>query len=697
MPDDIPLGSAITSSINSHLNLHSHSHYSSSPYGQNNSSSTKRRLPFEDDQTVLPPALSSYGIQCFNERSKSSTNRNKVTGKYELDFPEANKRDNTLRNKLAVHLTNNDSSLEISKSLTHLTNDRMTGITSATSATTAPEVKTPSEIRVKRTRRFGKSLGRARRISETNNHSSSPNVANNLVDNNDTPGDSSRISIRTDVQQQAPSIDRFSPKLNGHLLSREDEEDIMKRVEARRRELQEKELLLKREQEKVAQEILIRETELPALQSPFEDKKPREKDQPRVPLRDIPVNQVDSFRKPKLPKPVSPNLAPNQSPRVRASPIPTNQQNQIPSSNAVPESNVSSIQAGVSASSTIMASDRPQSSRNRRALVINGKQYEKFELLGKGGSSKVYRVKLLSNNCFYALKKVTLDNHEDINGFQGEIALLQKLRSCTRVVKLIDHAVTETSIYLIMEKGDLDLAEVLHNRARHGVAFDVDFVRYHVLEMFKCLREVHDAGVVHSDLKPANFLFVKGMLKLIDFGIANAVPDHTMNIYRENQIGTPNYMAPEAIGETSVRNLWRVGKPSDIWSIGCMLYQFIYGKPPFHGYSGSQKIIAITNPQVKIPFPTHGIGNVAVPHSAIELMQNCLHRNPDDRWTIEQCLKSDFLSPKVVSENFIREIVHQSVNYGYNSRISGDNMTSDSYDSLVNSVLKRLEDLRYCQ
>ena len=187
------------------------------------------------------------------------------------------------------------------------------------------------------------------------------------------------------------------------------------------------------------------------------------------------------------------------------------------------------------------------------------------------------------------------------------------------------------------------------------------------------------------------------MLKLIDFGIANAVPDHTMNIYRENQIGTPNYMAPEAIGETSVRNLWRVGKPSDIWSIGCMLYQFVYGKPPFHGYSGLQKIIAITNPQVKIPFPTHGIGNVAVPHSAIELMQNCLHRNPDDRWTIEQCLKSDFLLPKVVSENFIREIVHQSVNYGYNSRISGDNMTSDSYDSLVNLVLKRLEDLRYCQ
>ena len=80
------------------------------------------------------------------------------------------------------------------------------------------------------------------------------------------------------------------------------------------------------------------------------------------------------------------------------------------------------------------------------------------------------------------------------------------------------------------------------------------------------------------------------MLKIIDFGIANAVPDHTINVYRENQIGTPNYMAPEAICEsnyTSAR-IWKVGKPSDIWSIGCILYQFIYGKAPFAGYSGNQ-------------------------------------------------------------------------------------------------------------
>lgn len=74
-------------------------------------------------------------------------------------------------------------------------------------------------------------------------------------------------------------------------------------------------------------------------------------------------------------------------------------------------------------------------------------------------------------------------------------------------------------------------------------------------------------GVSHAhrragDLKPANFLFVRGTLKLIDFGIAKAIQsDETNHVYHEKQIGTLNYMSPEAISGTAPNKL-RCGRVS---------------------------------------------------------------------------------------------------------------------------------------
>ncbi|CAI5756177.1 unnamed protein product [Candida verbasci] len=365
------------------------------------------------------------------------------------------------------------------------------------------------------------------------------------------------------------------------------------------------------------------------LDSPFEYKE-------RTPLVELPINE---FRKPKLP-PKSP-LKPTSS------------------------------------------------SSSNRTIIINDKQYEKLGIIGRGGSSKVYQVRLLQNNKEYALKKVSLDQFEDVNGFKGEIDLLIKLRNSSRVVKLIDHAITDSSIYLIMEKGELDLAQVIQAKLNTNNELDLNFVKYHTIEMLNCIKAVHDAGIVHSDLKPANFLFVKGILKIIDFGIANAVPDHTVNVYRDSQIGTPNYMAPEAL--ITKGTTWKVGKPSDVWSCGCILYQLIYGKPPYASYNGQQRIMAIMNPQIKIQYPNQGLGGTKVPISAIELLKNCLARDPNDRFTIEQCLTSDFLNPKIVNESVIRGIVHRSVNYGYTQRANV--LPSEAYDQIVKDVLQQLDKL----
>lgn len=340
----------------------------------------------------------------------------------------------------------------------------------------------------------------------------------------------------------------------------------------------------------------------------------------------------------------------------------------------------------------------------KKIITVNSNHFEKLEILGRGGSSKVYRVRHVDSRKTFAIKKVDYDQFDEscIDGFKSEIEHLQKLKNHPRVINLEDHSIKDGSILLVMECGEVDLAHVLQNRLAGEPKLDVNFVRFNALEIFRCVEAVHQAGIVHSDLKPANFLFVKGFMKIIDFGIANAVPEHTANIYRESQIGTPNYMAPETLIEVGQANcpsnkdsanIWRVGKSSDVWSCGCIIYQMIYGKPPYASYSGQKRIQAIMNPNTKISFPEHGLGGVKVPPSAIILMQGCLDRLPGNRWSIEECLSSDFLRPKVVSRSYVRDLIYSAINFGMENKGSG--ILREEYDEMVETVIKQIEDLNF--
>jgi serine/threonine-protein kinase TTK/MPS1 len=157
---------------------------------------------------------------------------------------------------------------------------------------------------------------------------------------------------------------------------------------------------------------------------------------------------------------------------------------------------------------------------------------------------------------------------------------------------------------------------------------------------------VHEAKIVHCDLKPANFLLVQGNLKLIDFGISKAIMNDTTNIVRENQVGTVNYMSPEALQETSIsthdhRGRLKIGRPSDIWSLGCILYEMTFGKPPFAQFTTLiQRLHKILDPGYEIEFPQN------YPNSdLIGVIKGCLQRPPKERLTLSQLLNHSFLKP----------------------------------------------------
>jgi serine/threonine protein kinase len=116
-------------------------------------------------------------------------------------------------------------------------------------------------------------------------------------------------------------------------------------------------------------------------------------------------------------------------------------------------------------------------------------------------------------------------------------------------------------VSMVMEIGEVDLAKVLHQHQKsseqpkqHGAELSLNFIRLTWQQMLEAVQCIHDNRIVHGDLKPANFVFVKGQLKLIDFGIAKAISNDTTNIVRESQIGTVNYMAPEAIAPIMVED-----------------------------------------------------------------------------------------------------------------------------------------------
>lgn len=78
--------------------------------------------------------------------------------------------------------------------------------------------------------------------------------------------------------------------------------------------------------------------------------------------------------------------------------------------------------------------------------------------------------------------------------------------------------------------------------------------------MLEAVQAVHAQNVVHTDLKPANFILVKGRLKIIDFGIAKAIANDTVNIHRDQQVGTVSYMSPEAIQRMNNQTVLKVSR-----------------------------------------------------------------------------------------------------------------------------------------
>ncbi|XP_029130948.1 probable serine/threonine-protein kinase mps1 isoform X2 [Cajanus cajan] len=311
---------------------------------------------------------------------------------------------------------------------------------------------------------------------------------------------------------------------------------------------------------------------------------------------------------------------------------------------------------------------------------VNGKLYQRLGKIGSGGSSEVHKV--ISSDCtIYALKKIKLKGRDYATayGFCQEIEYLNRLKGKNNIIQLIDYEVTDKAlfegvingsfsnkdgrvrddgyIYMVLEYGEIDLAHMLSQKWKEldgsNQTIDENWLRFYWQQILQAVNTIHEERIVHSDLKPANFLLVKGSLKLIDFGIAKAIMSDTTNIQRDSQVGTLSYMSPEAFmcNESDASgNIIKCGRSSDIWSLGCILYQMVYGRTPFSDYKTFwAKFKVITDPNHEITYEP--VSNPWL----VDLMKRCLAWDRNERWRIPQLLQHPFLVPRVPCPSLSRD------------------------------------------
>ncbi len=248
------------------------------------------------------------------------------------------------------------------------------------------------------------------------------------------------------------------------------------------------------------------------------------------------------------------------------------------------------------------------------------------ERLGSGGTSVVYLARPAEGESGpYALKIMRrrfAADRDMAERFEQEAALLARVQH-PGLPRITHRGRTGDGLpFLAMERlSGCTLGERL-DRGPMSIAAIVDIAQ----QAADVLVAVHEAGIVHCDLKPDNLFLVRDLSRrsryralVIDFGVASPRdPDGTSP---RRVIGTPSYMAPEQIQLDGV-----VDERTDVYGLGCLLYETLCGEPPFGGNMAE----ILTGHQTAAPPPPSSL-RPETPQALDELVMSMLAKNPSER------------------------------------------------------------------
>ena len=208
----------------------------------------------------------------------------------------------------------------------------------------------------------------------------------------------------------------------------------------------------------------------------------------------------------------------------------------------------------------------------------NFHDFQILKIIGKGSFSTVYQVRRIEDNIIYALKSAVLEKlkKKEQENCINEVRILASINHKNVIGYKESFWDDEThSLNIVMEYADEgDLHSKICRMKKQGCYFKEVLIWYYSFQIIAGLKALHDKKIMHRDIKSANiFLFKEHMCKLGDMNVSKVIK-HKLLL---TQTGTPYYASPE---------VWRdepYSFKSDLWSIGCVIYELCELEPPFKG------------------------------------------------------------------------------------------------------------------